>query len=300
MSTNRLQTIDLTTWTTCMDHINMLQRIQQRGLYCTAEAYIHSECSLTNDELSSMAARDENHQKVVPRSNCSLRHALLSTTVFRRLTLFSIKSSRTPIRFTFFPFCGYELANSNWSKCLMTNMVDRLRNVIIGCKESQLGKTDYVVNLRMRQLLFCLEFVINDGACLIYKGNCSPSRSAKGSLIKREMQTSTVKNLWASTETTTCYFTNGLPELTYGKSKVLSCVLEHDRMLYNGCDRQHHSLVDNQVDEFKFLTSCEDIGWKPFPDLNDCLMIGGLWSPCMNSCFGEDGMDRTGRCLRLF
>ena len=36
----------------------------------------------------------------------------------------------------------------------MTNMVDRLRNVIIGCKESQLGKTDHVVNLRMRQLLF--------------------------------------------------------------------------------------------------------------------------------------------------
>ena len=102
MSTNRLQTIDLTTWTTCTDHINMLQRIQQRGLYCTAEAYIHSKCSLTNDELSLMAACDENRQKVVPRSNCSLQHALLSTTVFRHLTLFSIKSSRTPIRSTFF------------------------------------------------------------------------------------------------------------------------------------------------------------------------------------------------------
>ena len=101
MSTNRLQTIDLTTWTTCTDHINMLQRIQQRGLYCTAEAYIHSKCSLTNDELSSMAARDENRQKV-PRSNCLLRHALLSTTVFRCLTLFSIKSSHTPIQSTFF------------------------------------------------------------------------------------------------------------------------------------------------------------------------------------------------------
>ena len=179
----------------------------------------------------------------------------------------------------------------------MTNMVDRLRNVIIGCKESQLGKTDHVVNLRMRQLLFFFEFVINDGACLIYEGNCSPGRSAKSSLIKREMRTPTVKNLWASTETTTCYFTNGLPELTYGKSKVLYRVLEHDRMLYNLCDRQHHSLVDDQVDEFKFLTSCDDIGWKPFPDLNDCLMIGGLRSPCMNSCFDEDGMDRTGRCL---
>ena len=81
MSTNHLQTIDSTTWTTCTDHINMLQRIQQRGLYCTAEAYIHSKCLLTNDELSSMAAHDENRQKV-PRSNCLLRHAVLSTTVF--------------------------------------------------------------------------------------------------------------------------------------------------------------------------------------------------------------------------
>ena len=78
------------------------------------------------------------------------------------------------------------------------------------------------------------------------------------------MRTPTVKNLWASTKTATCYFTNGLPELTYGKSKVLSCVLEHDRMLYNGCDRQHHSLVDDQVNKFKFLTSCDDIGWKLF------------------------------------
>ena len=29
-------------------------------------------------------------------------------------------------------------------------------------------------------------------------------------------------------------------------------------------------------------------------------MIGGLRSPCMNSCFDEDGMDRTGRCLRSY
>ena len=47
MSTNHLQTIDLTTWTTCMDHINMLQRIQQRGLYCTAEVYILRSKSVT-------------------------------------------------------------------------------------------------------------------------------------------------------------------------------------------------------------------------------------------------------------
>ena len=35
--------------------------------------------------------------------------------------------------------------------------------------------------------MFFFAFVINDGECLIYEGNCSPGRSAKSSLIKREM-----------------------------------------------------------------------------------------------------------------
>ena len=71
MGANRLQTIELTTCTTCIDHVNKLERIQQRGLYCTAEAYIHSKCTPLSNELSSIVVCDDNRQKV-PRSNCSL------------------------------------------------------------------------------------------------------------------------------------------------------------------------------------------------------------------------------------
>ena len=63
MGANHLQMIELTTCTTCIDHVNKLERIQQRGLYCTAEAYIHSKCTPLSDELSSIVVRDDNWQK---------------------------------------------------------------------------------------------------------------------------------------------------------------------------------------------------------------------------------------------
>ena len=94
MGANRLQTIELTTCTTCIDHVNKLERIQQRGLYCNAEAYIHSRCAPLNDELPSIVVRDDNRQNV-PQSNCSLRHVLLSSTTLRCVTLFSVCPSRT-------------------------------------------------------------------------------------------------------------------------------------------------------------------------------------------------------------
>ena len=71
-------------------------------------------------------------------------------------------------------------------------------------------------------------------------------------------------------------------------------------MLYNGCDRQHLLFSDDQVDEFEFVQSCKNVGWTVFPTINNCLMIGGLRSPCLNSCVDRDGVDRVGTCLRSF
>ena len=39
----------------------------------------------------------------------------------------------------------------------------------------------------MRNLLFHIEFLINNGACLIHEGNRDPGRGIKNSLIHREM-----------------------------------------------------------------------------------------------------------------
>ena len=41
-------------------------------------------------------------------------------------------------------------------------------------------------------------------------------------------------------------------DLTHDESKVLRCCLEHDRLLYNGCDRQQHLLANDQIDDLSF------------------------------------------------
>ena len=53
--------------------------------------------------------------------------------------------------------------------------------------------------------------------------------------------------------------------LTFGDVTRMNCIIEHDRMLYNGCDRQHLLFSDEQVDEFEFVKSCKNVGWTVFP-----------------------------------
>ena len=90
-------------------------------------------------------------------------------------------------------------------------------------------------------------------------------------------------------------------DLTHDESKVLWCCLEHDRLLYNGCDRKRHLLANDQINEFDFLSVDDSSsGWCVKPDPNGSLMIGGLRSPCMNACYEEDHLDRTGRVLTSF
>ena len=152
----------------------------------------------------------------------------------------------------------------------------------------------------MRNLLFQIEFLINDGACLIHEGNRAPGRGVKNSLIHREMvKELTSDNLRALTGD--CLNnSNKHHHLTFGDVTRMDCIIEHDRMLYNGCDRQHLLFSDEQVDEFEFVQSCKNVGWTVSPALNNCLMIGGLRSPCLNSCVDRDDVDRVGACLRSF
>ena len=60
--------------------------------------------------------------------------------------------------------------------------------------------------------------------------------------------------------------------------KNLRCLIEHDRMLFNGSDRQHASLSGNQIDEFDFL-SIDPLGWLLSKDRNRSLMIGDYVCP---------------------
>ena len=72
--------------------------------------------------------------------------------------------------------------------------------------------------------------------------------------------------------------------------------MEHDRLIYNSCDRQHVALSCDQIEEFDFI-SVQPCDWFLQTDPNGSLMIGGLRSPCMNVCYDDDHIDRVGRVL---
>ena len=128
----------------------------------------------------------------------------------------------------------------------------------------------------------------------IYEGNSYPGRCAKNSLLAWEYGTLDIRHK-DRVVNDAGHVRKREQDLTHDQSKVLRCCLENDRLLYNGCDRQQHLLANDQIDEFEFLSVDDSSsGWCVKPDLNGSLMIGGLRSPCMNACYEEDHLDRTG------
>ena len=202
----------------------------------------------------------------------------------------------------YFLLSGYELASEDWQLDLFYNTLNKLKNFSFGHAECCLVNTMQALNCGLKNLLFFLEFLINDGVCLLYGGNCSPGHSSKNSLLNREHATldSQHKNVC----TGEISLVNGGAsmrqcDLTYKEKKILRCLIEHDRMLFKGLDRQHASLSGDQIDEFDFL-SIDPSGWLLSKDPNGSLMIGGLCSPCMNALHHIDHVDRMGRVLRSF
>ena len=198
---------------------------------------------------------------------------MMATGTLRCLTLFSVKPSELKLRSTIFSLSGYELSDRRWNNRLSVNMHGWLKNMIL------MDKSFAVFNNKMRNLLFHIEFLINDGACLIHEGNHDLGRGVKNSLIHREMvKELTSDNLLSLTGDchNNCNNNNKHHHLTFADVTRMDCIIEHDRMLHNGCDRQHLLFSDEQVDEFEFVQSCKNVGWTVFPTVNNCLMIGGL------------------------
>ena len=63
MGANCLQYTDLSPLTTCVDHIRMHDLIQERKDH-RPECYVHSRCTLQNDQLPIMGIKDDNRQKI--------------------------------------------------------------------------------------------------------------------------------------------------------------------------------------------------------------------------------------------
>ena len=121
-----------------------------------------------------------------------------------------------------FSLNGYELSNRRWNNRLSINMRGQLKNMIL------MDKSIVVFNNKMRNLLFHIEFLINDRACLIHEGNRDPGRSIKNSLIHREM----VKELMSDNLralTGDCHNSsnnNKHHHLTFGDVTRMDCIVE--------------------------------------------------------------------------
>ena len=104
-----------------------------------------------------------------------------------------------------------------------------------------------------------------------------PGWCAKNSLLEWEYETLDVRRKDRVVVNNVVHVQKRKQDLTHDESKVLWCCLEHDRLLYNGCDRQQHLLANDQIDEFNFLSVDDSSsGWCIKPDPNGSLMIGEI------------------------
>ena len=70
---NRLSQEELSTCTTCIDHVAKIRQVESEGKLHAAERYVMSKCTLLPDELASIVVREDKFEKV-PRTNSALRH----------------------------------------------------------------------------------------------------------------------------------------------------------------------------------------------------------------------------------
>ena len=93
--------------------------------------------------------------------------------------------------------------------------------------------------------------------------------------------------------------------LAFSEDKELLLNLEHDQMLYSGYDRQSQAFDNELIDKFDYLKCpCHDTSelhdWAITNNPNGSLTIGGLRSPCPNSRYFVDNVDRVGRVIYSF
>ena len=189
----------------------------------------------------------------------------------------------------------------------MHDTLNRLRNLSTCHPQGRLIQSELDVLRKMRDFVFFMEFLINDGVCFIYKGNSTPGRSSKNSLSEREFSTLDLchVNVMRHDVDNPLSCTAVRPrDLTYRESKMVKCCMDHDRMLLNGYDHQFSSLDGCQIDKFEFLHTCRNddstMDWAIKSDLNGSLMAGGLRSLCLNSRYFVDCVDQVGRVLHSF
>ena len=86
------------------------------------------KCAPIPDKPKSTTLPDDNFEKV-PHTNLAICHSLLATATLKWLTLFTIHSSTTCIRSTYFLMSGYVLGSKHWQFDLVHDTLNWLRNL---------------------------------------------------------------------------------------------------------------------------------------------------------------------------
>ena len=275
---------------------------------------LQANCSPKPDKCNRLSLNDDLFVKV-PRTNASLRHSLLVANTLRCLTLFSNASLEPIKRSTYFCLLGFKLIGREWQHNLLEDFQFNMKGISLYYNEAPFIKRLADLCSFIRDFIFFIEFLINDGACMIYESNFCPSRGSKNSLLQREFSEHGLlqKNICEGIPAMSCRdLLNGVKKqrnegITYLEDKQMITDLEHDQMVFVGYDCQNSSLTDALIDEFDFLkcsqfdtsTLCLN-DWRISDDPNGSVTIGGLRSLCLNSCQFVDKVDRVGKTLYSF
>ena len=117
------------------------------------------------------------------------------------------------------------------------------------------------------------------GVCMVYEGNTTPGHSSKNSLLDREFTKLNTSHKDMCIGELFTLMPPSARDLTYKESKSLKCSMEHDRILFNGSDRQHASLNCSHIGEFDFLRLGSPLwqynDWRITIAMHECSLFRG-------------------------
>ena len=270
---------------------------------------LQANCSPKPDKCNRLSLNDDLFVKV-PRTNASLRHSLMAANTLRCLTLFSNASLEPIKRSMYFCLSGFELIGREWQHDLLEDFQFNTEGISLHYDEAPFIKRLTDLCSFAKDFAFFVEFLINDGACMICEGNFCPDRGSKNSLLQQKFSEHGMlqKNICEGIPAMSCKdLMNGVKKrrnegITYLEDKQTITDSEHNRMTFVGYDHQNSSLTNALIDEFDFL-KCSQFDtsilllndWRISDDPNGSVTIDGLRSPCLNSCQFVDKVDRVGR-----
>ena len=122
------------------------------------------------------------------------------------MTLCSNASLEPIKRSTYFCLLGFELISQEWQHDLLEDFQFNTKAISLYYNEAPFIKRLTDLCSFVRDFVFFVEFIINDGTCMIYEGNFCPNRGSKNGLLQQEFSEHVLlqKNVCEGIPATSC------------------------------------------------------------------------------------------------